>query len=152
MNVAEYTRVLSAGPRGKRLRFVYDVPELVEDDKAPKVFERQAAGGYKLSEASLNLAHAYGVAPKNVRGELPTIILTPRVDVVMWRGEHARRGGRGRCATRARGARVTPRARGVSLARSRSPFLCNDFFGRPPRHAGAVVRGAIVAKKKWLSA
>ena len=98
-NVVEYERVLSSGPRGALVRFVYDVPDLLEraPDALPLIFARKPAAvaaaalgakeghaktraQHELSRASLEDADECGTSYKNVRGELPTILLTPQAD------------------------------------------------------------------------
>ena len=81
----EYERVLASGPRGKLLRFVYDV----DDDDQPPIFkQRNTKPGapppvpkYELNEASRLRAVELETPPKNCRGDLPTILLTPKKDV-----------------------------------------------------------------------
>ena len=84
-NATEYERVLASGPRGKLLRFVYDV----DDDDQPPIFkQRNTKPGapppvpkYELNEASRLRAVELETPPKNCRGDLPTILLTPKKDV-----------------------------------------------------------------------
>ena len=78
-NVREYERVLDSGPRGKMMRFVYDVPDLIDEGKAPPIFKK-GPGGYELHTGSRRTAEAYGVPAKNARGDLPAILLTPDED------------------------------------------------------------------------
>ena len=42
-NVREYERVLNSGPRGKLMRFVYDVPDLIDEGKPPPIFKKVRA-------------------------------------------------------------------------------------------------------------
>ena len=78
-NAAEYERVLTSGPRGKMMRFVYDVPDLIDQGKPPPIFKK-GPGGYELNTGSRRIAEVHGVPPKNARGELPMILLTPDED------------------------------------------------------------------------
>lgn len=83
-NAAEYARVRSSGLRGELVRFVYDVPELVYDGEAPPIFRRRLGagptGGWELDPASQQQTLNLDTPPKNVRGDLPTILLSPSSD------------------------------------------------------------------------
>ena len=83
-NAREYARVLSTGPRGKLLNFVYDVPELIDQGKVNECTTFKVlgtAGGMpELNVRAKRQAEVYGVPAKNARGDLPTILLTPDDD------------------------------------------------------------------------
>ena len=53
-NAKEYERVLNTGPRGKLMRFVYDVPDLIDEGKPPPLFKK-GANGYEYASLRLNL-------------------------------------------------------------------------------------------------
>ena len=78
-NADEYARMRATGPRGKLVRFVYDVPELVDEGNAPTIF-RKKGQGFETDPLMLQLSVDYDTPPKNVRGDLPTILLTPKTD------------------------------------------------------------------------
>ena len=81
LQAVEYERVLASGPRGKLLQFVYDVPGLIDEGKAPPIFKQgQGGGGYELNIKSCRLAEVHGCPAKNARGDLPAILLTPEAD------------------------------------------------------------------------
>ena len=67
-------------PRGKPVQFVYDVHDLIDQGKAPPLFKKSPGGGYELDVKSRRIAEIHGTAPKNQRGELPAILLTPDND------------------------------------------------------------------------
>ncbi len=80
-NPGEYERVLGSGARGKLLRFVYDVPGLTDEGKAPPIFQKKRGpDGYDLDIKSRRTAEVYGTPAKNARGDLPAIIITPDDD------------------------------------------------------------------------
>ena len=92
-NPSEYARVLST-PRGGLLRFVYETPELWDQNGAqssadkkkrplpPEVFRRELSTGegYELDARAHMRAKLQGALPKNVRGDLPAVIITPKDD------------------------------------------------------------------------
>jgi serine/threonine protein phosphatase PrpC len=93
-NVLEYQRVLSSGPRSSMLRFTYDVPDALEDEGAHSlaIFRRSITGRgggrrFELNDAAKEYAEELGAAPKNVAGELPTILLTATTDTMFPRLE-----------------------------------------------------------------
>lgn len=83
-NVKEYERVHEqSGSRGRKLRFVYDVQDLIETGKMKpgddEIFKK-SAGQWELSTKNKRLAEVNGVPKKNERGDLPAILLTPDED------------------------------------------------------------------------
>lgn len=78
-NAAEFERVITSGDRGKMLRFVYDVPVLIDEANAPSIFKKGALG-YELDAKSKRLAEIHGTPAKNARGDLPAILLSPEGD------------------------------------------------------------------------
>ena len=87
-NALEYERVRCSGPRGEMVRFVYDVPELVYEGEPPRIFKRRSAasggggggGAFETDPSTHQKALDLDVPAKNVRGHLPTILLTPHSD------------------------------------------------------------------------
>ena len=79
-NPSEYERMLGASERGGLLQFVYEAPGLIEDGNAPTVWRRSAAGSYEIDDAEERRARQVGTPAKNVRGELPALLLTPKAD------------------------------------------------------------------------
>ena len=77
-NAAEYERVLET-PLGSKLKFVYDVPQLMDQGKPPPVFKRSLAG-VDFDIKSKRLAEVHGTPAKNASGDLPAILLTPEED------------------------------------------------------------------------
>ena len=55
---------------------MYDVPELIDEGKAPQVFKHTPSGP-ELDIKSKRLAEGHGTPAKNKKGDLPTILLTP---------------------------------------------------------------------------
>jgi serine/threonine protein phosphatase PrpC len=80
-NVKEYERMLGSGSRGREVQFIYDVPDLIDDGKAPQIFKK-VGGGHDLDVRSRRLAEVHGACAKNARGDLPAILLTPETDAV----------------------------------------------------------------------
>lgn len=73
--------MLGSGPRGKLMQFVYDVPGLIDEGKAPPIFKATPGpDGYELEVKSKRTAEVYGTPAKNARGDLPAILLTPDTD------------------------------------------------------------------------
>ena len=83
-NLKEYERLTSSGSRGALARFVYDVPDLIETpDELPAIFRRNLGAGrarHELDEGAIERTAELGIAPKNMRGDLPAILLTPKHD------------------------------------------------------------------------
>jgi len=71
--------VLGHGPRGKLMKFVYDVPGLIDEGKAPDIFKK-GPGGWEVSTGAKRKAEVHGAMAKNARGDLPAILLTPDED------------------------------------------------------------------------
>jgi serine/threonine protein phosphatase PrpC len=66
----EFTRVQDTR-RGKELQFVYDVPELIDQDKAPHVF-RSTPTGPELDVKSKRVAEAHRTEPRTYHGPKPS--------------------------------------------------------------------------------
>ena len=95
--------MLNSGPRGKLMRFSYDVPDLITEGTAPQVFKecrrrptpppgmggpadrprstRVDAPRFEVDAAMRKEAEdVHGVPPKNTRGDLPALLVTPLTD------------------------------------------------------------------------
>ena len=83
-NLKEYERLTASGSRGALARFVYDVPDLIETpDELPAIFRRNLGAGrarHELDDSAIERTAELGIAPKNMRGDLPAILLTPKHD------------------------------------------------------------------------
>ena len=82
-NAPEYQRILRSGSRGEMVQFVYETPGLLEEGTAPRVWRAAPPGHplpYVVDPTAIATAAEHGTAPKNCRGELPAILMTPQVD------------------------------------------------------------------------